>query len=57
VGLQMTLTLNFCSTTTTLDLQRNLESVLEKRAKDTYGPVGGKKLLCFIDDLNMPQVS
>jgi dynein heavy chain len=53
----MTLNLNFCSTTTTQDLQRNLESVLEKIAKDTYGPVSGKKLLCFIDDLNMPQVS
>jgi dynein heavy chain len=57
VGLQMALNLNFCSTTTTQDLQRNLESVLEKRAKDAYGPVNGKKLLCFIDDLNMPQVS
>jgi len=53
----MTLNVNFCSTTTTLDLQRNLESVLEKRAKDTYGPVSGKKLVCFVDDLNMPQVS
>jgi len=57
VGLQLTLNVNFCSSTTTLDLQRNLESVLEKRAKDTYGPVSGKKLVCFIDDLNMPQVS
>jgi hypothetical protein len=53
----MTLKLNFCTRTTTLDLQLNLESVLEKRAKDIYGPVNGKKLLCFIDDLNMPQVS
>ena len=53
----MALNVNFCSTTTTLDFQRSLESVLEKRAKDTYGPVSGKKLVCFIDDLNMPQVS
>jgi dynein heavy chain len=57
VGLQMTLNMNFSSRTTTLDLQHTLESVLEKRAKDTYGPTDGKKLLCFIDDLNMPQVS
>lgn len=55
--LQVTLNINFSSRTTTLDVQRTLESVLEKRAKDTYGPIGGKKLLCFIDDLNMPQVS
>jgi dynein heavy chain len=53
----MTLNVNFSSTTTSLDVQRNLESVLEKRKKDTYGPPDGKKLVCFIDDLNMPQVS
>jgi hypothetical protein len=53
----MKLNINFSSRSTSLDVQRNLESILEKRTKDTYGPPIGKKLVCFIDDLNMPQVS
>jgi hypothetical protein len=53
----MTLNINFSSRSTSLDVQRNLKSVLEKLTKDTYGPPTGKKLVCFIDDLNMPQVS
>ncbi|PNF33091.1 Dynein heavy chain 10, axonemal [Cryptotermes secundus] len=52
----MILNINFSSRSTSLDVQRNLESVLEKRTKYTYGPPIGKKLICFIDDLNMPQV-
>jgi dynein heavy chain len=48
--------INFSSSTTSLALQRNLESNFEKRAKDTYGPSAGKRLLVFIDDMNMPKV-
>lgn len=40
-----------------MDVQRNLEASVEKRTKDTYGPPMGKRLLVFMDDLNMPRVS
>ncbi|XP_076452214.1 dynein axonemal heavy chain 10-like [Babylonia areolata] len=52
----MLLNMNFSSRTTSLDVQRNLEANVEKRTKDTYGPPVGKRLLIFIDDMNMPQV-
>ncbi|XP_046382890.1 dynein axonemal heavy chain 10 [Ischnura elegans] len=52
----LVLNVNFSSRTTSLDVQRNLESTLEKRTRDTYGPPLGRKLIIFIDDLNMPQV-
>ncbi|KAJ3097104.1 Dynein heavy chain 10, axonemal [Phlyctochytrium planicorne] len=48
------LNINFSSRTTSLDVQRNLEVNVEKRTKDTYGPAAGKRLLVFVDDLNMP---
>ncbi|KAL2092820.1 hypothetical protein ACEWY4_012618 [Coilia grayii] len=52
----MMLTINFSSRTTSMDVQRNLEASVEKRTKDTYGPPMGKRLLVFMDDLNMPRV-
>lgn len=48
------LNINFSSRTTSLDVQKNLEVNVEKRTKDTYGPAAGKRLLTFVDDLNMP---
>ncbi|XP_039198067.1 dynein heavy chain 11, axonemal isoform X1 [Crotalus tigris] len=42
--------------TTSATLQRILEKSLEKKAGHNYGPVGNKKLIYFIDDLNMPEV-
>ncbi|XP_049816413.1 dynein axonemal heavy chain 10 [Schistocerca nitens] len=52
----LVLNVNFSSRTTSMDVQGNIEASLEKRTKDTYGPPRGKKLVIFIDDLNMPQV-
>ena len=52
----MVLPMNFSSRTTSMDVQRNLEANLEKRTKDIFGPPPGKKLIVFIDDMNMPQV-
>ena len=34
----------------------SLQDTTEKRTKDTYGPPMGKRLLVFLDDLNMPKV-
>ncbi|XP_028911199.1 dynein heavy chain 10, axonemal isoform X3 [Ornithorhynchus anatinus] len=50
------LVVNFSSRTTSLDIQRNLEANVEKRTKDTFGPPMGKRLLVFMDDMNMPKV-
>lgn len=37
-------------------LQRILEKQLERKIGRNYGPPGGKKLVYFIDDMNMPEV-
>ncbi|KAL8180178.1 UNVERIFIED_CONTAM: Dynein heavy chain 10, axonemal [Gekko kuhli] len=50
------LTINFSSRTTSMDIQRNMEANVEKRTKETYGPPMGKRLLVFMDDMNMPRV-
>ncbi len=50
------LVINFSSNTTSKDVLRSLNANVEKRAKGVYGPMPGKKLIVFIDDLNMPQV-
>ncbi|XP_075248756.1 dynein beta chain, ciliary-like isoform X2 [Convolutriloba macropyga] len=42
--------------TTSEMLQRVLEKPLEKKAGRNYGPPGTKKLIYFIDDMNMPEV-
>ncbi|XP_039265498.2 dynein beta chain, ciliary-like [Styela clava] len=42
--------------TTSLMLQGVLEKPLEKKAGRNFGPPGSKRLIYFIDDLNMPEV-
>jgi len=42
--------------TTAWSLQGILEKPLEKKAGRNYGPPGTKKLIYFLDDLNMPEV-
>lgn len=49
--------LNFSAQTSSNSFQDTIENCLEKRTKGVFGPVGGKKLVAFIDDLNMPQKS
>ncbi|XP_048056692.1 dynein axonemal heavy chain 11 isoform X1 [Megalobrama amblycephala] len=42
--------------TTSAMLQRVLEKPLEKKAGRNFAPPGNKKLIYFVDDLNMPEV-
>lgn len=53
---QIILNINFSSRTTSLDVQRTIEAAVEKRTKNIFGPPIGKKLITFIDDMNMPRV-
>ncbi|KAK1153304.1 dynein heavy chain 2, axonemal [Acipenser oxyrinchus oxyrinchus] len=48
------LTVNMSAQTTSNNVQDIIESRVEKRTKGVYVPVGGKKLITFMDDLNMP---
>ncbi|XP_063241593.1 dynein beta chain, ciliary-like [Bacillus rossius redtenbacheri] len=42
--------------TTSTMLQKVLEHPLEKKAGRAFGPPGGKNLIYFVDDMNMPEV-
>ncbi|CEG44893.1 flagellar inner arm dynein 1 heavy chain beta [Plasmopara halstedii] len=48
------LVMKFSSATSSATTQDIIESVMEKRSMNRFGPVGGKKLITFIDDMNMP---
>ena len=48
--------INFSSRTSSIDVQTAIEDSIEKRTKDVFGPPAGKRLLVFVDDLNMPRV-
>ncbi|XP_022235820.1 dynein heavy chain 2, axonemal-like [Limulus polyphemus] len=48
------LNINMSAQTSSHNVQEIIESKLEKRTKETYIPIGGKKLMTFMDDLNLP---
>eukprot|EP00727_Mastigamoeba_balamuthi_P006867 m51a1_g2800 putative dynein heavy chain axonemal (4501) ;mRNA; f:77561-92205 len=52
----MLLNVNFSSRTSSMDMQRTIEYQLERHGSGTYGPPGGKTMITFIDDMNMPLV-
>ncbi|TMS10512.1 Dynein heavy chain 11, axonemal [Larimichthys crocea] len=52
----MTAKVPFNYYTTSLMLQVILEQPLEKRAGRSYSPVGNRRMVYFIDDMNMPAV-
>lgn len=47
---------NFSGKTTSQNLQAAFEGNLEAKRKTLLGPPGGKKMIFFIDDVNMPQL-
>ena len=47
---------NFSGKTTTQNLQAAFEGNLEAKRKTLLGPPGGKRMIFFIDDVNMPQL-
>ena len=49
------LVINFSAATTSAAVQDIIEGPMEKRSKDKLGPLGGKNLIIFIDDFNMPK--
>eukprot|EP00605_Chrysophyceae_sp_TOSAG23-4_P000236 GSChrysophyteH1.ASY1.ANO1.273.1 assembled CDS len=50
------LVINFSAATTSGATQEILEGPMEKRSKDKLGPQGGKNLVVFVDDFNMPLI-
>ena len=48
------LTINMSSKTTSNNVQEIVESKVEKRTKGVFVPMGGKRMIMFMDDLNMP---
>ena len=49
------LVINFSAATTSSAVLDIIEGPMEKRSKDKLGPLGGKRLVIFIDDFNMPK--
>jgi hypothetical protein len=39
-----------------LDVQRTIEASVEKKQRTIFGPPVGKRLIIFVDDMNMPKV-
>ena len=50
------LNINFSSRTDSMEVQRSIETVTDKRRPGIYGPKGNKKLIVFVDELHMPIV-
>ena len=38
------------------DLQRRIERCLDKRSGVTFAPPAGKRMIYFIDDMNLPEM-
>lgn len=49
------LSINMSAMTTSDKTQEIIESKMDKRMRDKYGPPANKRMLTFVDDLNMPR--
>lgn len=49
--------INFSSVTTPRLIQTTIESELDKRGGKNFGPMGGKRMHVFFDDMSMPVVN
>jgi dynein heavy chain len=49
------LTINMSAMTSSDKTQDIIENKIEKRIKNKFGPPGNRKMLTFVDDLNMPR--
>ncbi|KAG6586851.1 Dynein heavy chain [Phytophthora cinnamomi] len=52
----MTIFINFSAQTSSLVTQMTIENKLEKKRKNLLGPVAGKRMIIFVDDVNLPAV-
>ncbi|XP_073391166.1 uncharacterized protein [Physcomitrium patens] len=50
----MSIVLNFSAQTTAIATQESIEAKLEKKHRTRFGAPSGKKIICFVDDVNMP---
>lgn len=53
----LTRVVNFSSITTANSVQRTIESFVDKRVANTFGPSFGRKMTIFIDDINLPLIN
>jgi dynein heavy chain len=49
--------MNFSSATTPQIFQNIVESSVDKRSAKSFGPPANKKLICFMDDVSMPEIN
>jgi dynein heavy chain len=52
-----TRSIGFSSTSSVSSMQAALDGWVEKRQGRTFGPMGGKKMIVFVDDVSMPVIN